>query len=128
MRSLLVPVGTEKKLITIIWIQVLFTFVLDKEKSRRLSRCLSAATCKTLFQEIRKSRILLGKAGIIKEDEEDKEEVGRIDVWLLSHCYHSPNASPVLSPFPITVHRFKCFLQIHPSCTFQVKLMLSSNT
>ena len=29
-----------------------------------------------LFQEIRKSRILLGKAGIIKEDEEDKEEVG----------------------------------------------------
>ena len=28
-----------------------------------------------LFQEIRKSRILLGKAGIIKEDEEDKEEV-----------------------------------------------------
>ena len=38
------------------------------------------------LQEIKKSKILLGKAGIIKEEEEEKEV--KFSIFLLHPCYY----------------------------------------
>ena len=60
-----------------------------------------------MFQEVKKSRILLGKAGLIKEEEEDQddEEVRTLTLscshWRLACIYDVYSKSDNLSFFPL---------------------------